>query len=142
MVIPFNRKFVAGVDADPQLKDKLTEELSGILNLSLAAFANVIRTGNFTEPQSCKDAKQEWRLEADQVAQFTNDKCVMESLREVSSQAIYKEYEDWAEESGITRKLGRKNFTSRLVRLGCTLGKGTGGKRMVHGIRIGWKTEH
>jgi putative DNA primase/helicase len=141
MVIPFNRKFVAGVDADPQLKDKLTEELSGILNLSLTAFSSVIRTGNFTEPQSCKDAKQEWRLEADQVAQFTNDKCVMESLREVSSQALYKEYEDWAEESGITRKLGRKNFTSRLVRLGCTLGKGTGGKRMVHGIRIGWKTE-
>lgn len=141
MVIPFNRKFVAGIDADPQLKDKLTEELSGILNLSLAAFSNVIRTGNFTEPQSCKDAKQEWRLEADQVAQFTNDKCVIEPLQEVSSQALYKEYEDWAEESGITRKLGRKNFTSRLVRLGCTLGKGTGGKRMVHGIRIGWKTE-
>lgn len=141
LVIPFNRKFVAGVDADPQLKDKLTEELSGILNLSLVAFSNVIRTGNFTEPQSCKDAKQEWRLEADQVAQFVTDKCTMEPLQEVSSQALYKEYESWAEESGITRKLGRKNFTSRLIRLGCTLGKGTGGTRMVCGIRIGWKTE-
>ncbi|MCB9985031.1 MAG: hypothetical protein H6864_05010 [Micavibrio sp.] len=142
LVIPFNRKFVAGVDADPQLKDKLTEELSGILNLALAAFGNVIRTGNFTEPQSCKDAKQEWRLEADQVAQFVMERCVIEALQEVSSQALYMEYEDWAEKSGITRKLGRKNFTGRLVRLGCTLGKGTGGKRMVHGIRIGWKTEH
>lgn len=141
LVIPFNRKFVAGVDADPQLKDKLTEELSGILNLSLVAFSNVIRTGNFTEPQSCKDAKQEWRLEADQVAQFVTEKCTMEPLHEVSSQALYKEYESWAEESGITRKLGRKNFTTRLIRLGCTLGKGTGGTRMVCGIRIGWKTE-
>lgn len=141
LVIPFNRKFVAEVDADPQLKDKLTEELSGILNLSLVAFSNVIRTGNFTEPQSCKDAKQEWRLEADQVAQFVTEKCTMEPLHEVSSQALYKEYESWAEESGITCKLGRKNFTTRLIRLGCTLGKGTGGTRMVCGIRIGWKTE-
>jgi putative DNA primase/helicase len=140
-VIPFNRKFVAGVDADPNLKTTLLDELSGILNLALFAFGNVIRTGKFTDPQSCLDARQEWRLEADQVAQFIADKCVMEPLQEVSSQALYVEYTGWAEENGITRKLGRKNFTTRLVRLGCTLGKGTGGKRMVHGIRIGWKAE-
>lgn len=140
-VIPFNRKFTMGVDADPHLKTKLLEELSGILNLSLAAFRNVIKTGGFTEPRSCIDAKQEWRLEADQVAQFVAERCVMEPLQEITSNALYIEYTDWALESGITRKLGRKNFTSRLVKLGCTLDKGTGGKRMVCGIRIGWKTE-
>jgi hypothetical protein len=53
MVVPFNRKFTPGVDADPRLKDKLIEELPGILNLALDAYARVIERGAFTEPQSC-----------------------------------------------------------------------------------------
>jgi putative DNA primase/helicase len=69
-VITFNRTFKAGEGADPLLKDKLAEEMAGIINVSIAAFGEVIKHGTFTEPQSCIIAKQEWRIEADQVAQF------------------------------------------------------------------------
>lgn len=140
LVIPFNRQF-KGKDADPHLKDKLIDELSGIMNLALQAFGDVLKRGTFTEPQSCLDAKQEWRIEADQVAQFIEDRCVLEPAHAgIESAALYTEYKSWADDAGIKYGLGHKNFTNRLVRLGCAKHKGTGGKRLIKGIRIGWET--
>lgn len=139
LVIPFNRKFVAGVDADPNLKTDLLKELPGIMNLALGAYRNVIKTNNFTEPQSCIDAKSAWRLEADQVAQFVQERCVLKPNYEVSSSDLYEAYKIWADDAGISKKMGRRNFTNRLVRLGCSLSKGTAGTRLISGIRIGWE---
>jgi putative DNA primase/helicase len=139
IVIPFNNKFL-NEKADTTLKDTLIkEELSGILNLVLQAFGDVIKRGVFTEPQSCLDVKKEWRLEADQVAQFVGEKCVLRSEFETSSSELYETYKSWADDAGITRKLNRKNFANRLVRLGCVLHKGRGGERIIKGIRIGWE---
>ena len=47
-------------------------------DLALTAFAGVIQCGYFTIPESCVRAKEQWRIEADQVAQFVQDRCVME----------------------------------------------------------------
>ncbi|MCB1784571.1 MAG: hypothetical protein KDI13_11340 [Alphaproteobacteria bacterium] len=140
LVIPFNRKFKEGVDADPNLKTKLLDELPGIMNLALQAFGEVVKRNAFTEPESCLSAKLEWKLEADQVAQFIQDHCVLDPKYEVPSKALYDDYRLWADEGGIHRKLNRQNFTKRLVRLGCTTKKGTGGVRIISGIRIGWET--
>jgi putative DNA primase/helicase len=139
LVIPFNRTFKAGVDADPHLKSKLLDELPGIMNLALQAFGNVLKRESFTEPQSCLDAKAEWRKEADQAAQFVEDKCVLNTKYETTSAALYDEYKTWADDAGISRKLNRKNLTNRLIRLGCKPHKGTAGKRIIQGIRIGWE---
>ncbi len=136
LVIPFNRIFKAGVDADPHLKTKLLDELPGIMNLALQAFGEVLKRGTFTEPQSCLSAKQEWRLEADQAAQFVGDKCVIDTEAATESGVLYYEYKLWADEAGISRKLNHKNFTRRIERLGGKAYKGTGGKRMVAGIRL------
>ncbi len=138
LVIPFNNKF-EGTKADPNLKTKLLDELPGIMNIALQAFGEVLERGTFTEPQSCLDAKAEWRKEADQAAQFVEEKCVLIPNCEITSAALYEEYRQWADEVGISRKLNRKNFTLRLFRLGCKPGKTTAGKRMIKGIRIGWE---
>lgn len=140
LVIPFNRIFKAGVDADPHLKTKLTEELPGIMNLTLQAFGEVLKRGTFTEPQSCLVAKQEWRIEADQAAQFVGEKCVIDPAAAMESKALYDEYTAWANDAGISRKLNRKNFTNRIERLGGKRHKGAGGKRKIAGIRLaGWQ---
>ncbi|PJB72851.1 MAG: hypothetical protein CO093_02055 [Alphaproteobacteria bacterium CG_4_9_14_3_um_filter_47_13] len=91
LVIPFNRIF-KGVDADPHLKIKLLDELPGIMNLAMQAFGEVMKRGTFTEPQSCLAAKQEWRLEADQAAQFTDEKCVIKPEAAIGSGELYNEY--------------------------------------------------
>lgn len=139
LVVPFNNTFKEGVNADPHLKDTLSSELQGILNMALDAFGGVLKRGGFTEPQSCLDAKEEWRKEADQVVQFVEEHCVMGEGFEVASGALYADYRVWTDDVGITRKLNQKNFSNRLVRLGCKLHKGTGGKRMIKGIRLGWE---
>lgn len=136
LVVPFNRIFKAGVDADPHLKTKLLEELPGIMNLALKAFGDVLKRRTFTEPQSCLVAKQEWRLDADQAAQFIGEKCVLEPDARIESGILYSEYKRWAENAGISRKLNHKNFTQRIERLGGKLYKGSGGTRMVAGVRI------
>jgi len=135
-VIPFNRKFEHGVDADENLKGKLAAEMPGIINLALQAFSEVLKRGTFTEPESCKQAKQDWRFEADQVAQFLSDLCEVEPSASSTSYELYQKYHFWAETSGIVRKLAHKNFTKRIERLGGKPRKGTGGVRMIDGIRI------
>lgn len=136
LVIPFNRIFKAGVDADPHLKTKLNEELPGIMNLALQAFGEVLKRGAFTEPKSCLDAKNEWRIEADQAAQFFGERCVIDPAAVIESKTLYDGYTVWANDAGISRKLNRKNFTNRIERLGGKPHKGTGGKRMITGIRL------
>lgn len=135
LVIPFNNTFKAGV-ADPHLKEKLAKELSGILNMALQAYGQVLQRNYCTEPQSCLKAKEEWRTEADQVAEFISEMCEKVSGWRTSSKELYEEYEGWAKSAGINRKLGRKGFTNRLLRHDCELDKSTGGIRMIAGIRL------
>jgi len=137
LVIPFNNTFKEGVNANPNLKVELLEELTGILNLALQAVGQVLKTGKFTEPQSCLDAKNEWRLEADQVAQFIEDKCTLSPSSQVESGVLYDAYKRWADENG-RRHVSHKSFVQRLSKRGCQTIKSTNGKRMITGIEENW----
>ena len=117
LVVPFNRRFTPGVDADPRLKHKLIAELPGIMNLALNAYARVIERGAFTEPKSCLQAKKEWRQEADQAAQFLEECCEL-GMCEIQSSDLYSVFCAWAAAAGIHHKLQHKSFTQRLERLG------------------------
>ncbi|MBI5888928.1 MAG: hypothetical protein HZB82_09535 [Deltaproteobacteria bacterium] len=136
IVVPFNRQFKPGVDADPLLKDKLATELPGILNMALAAYADAVRRGTFTEPASCIEAKHAWRLEADQAAQFAEDAIEWATGERETSKAVFDAYQTWADANGIKRPLNRKNLTQRLERLGAKTGRIHGGTRVLHGFRL------
>lgn len=135
-VIHFNRRFSEGVDADPNLKDKLFKEIPGIINTALNAYIGVVARNGFTEPESCKTAKSEWRLEADQVAQFIDENCTKDRKAQTASKDLYSHYQSWASSAGIYKKVTHKSFSQRLDKLGFELVKGTGGMRMVSGVRL------
>ena len=119
LVVRFNRKFDEQDPenlTDPHLKEELFQELPGILRLCLYAYADALNKKSFTEPQSCKEAKQAWRLEADQAAQFVEDRCVKGG--EIGSSELFQAYQTWAYEQGTQKKLAQKTFSERLVRLG------------------------
>ncbi len=136
IILTFNHKF-EGSACDPHLSDKLIAELPGIFNMALDAIAGVIARKAFTDPPSSIDAKQHWRMESDQVAQFLEECCELSKDHHSVSHDIYARYQLWAKEAGSARPLNRKNFTSRLRRFGVEPYKGAGGKRMLHGIRVG-----
>lgn len=135
IVLQFNRVF-AEHEQDKRLKDTLLSELPGILNLALAAIAQVFRRGMFTVPASSEVAKGEWRLEADQVAQFTEEQCVFEAGASIGVSDLYTAYQAWAEAAGIRRHLNKNNFSNRIARLGAERDKGTAGKRNFYGVRL------
>jgi len=100
------------------------------------AIAGVFRRGEFTKAASVEERKKEWRLDCDQVAQFVDDRCVLSPEFFETSYKLYNAYEDWTKEAGVRRLLNRKNFTQRLQKLGAEPERGTGGVRLVGGIKL------
>ena len=132
-VLTFNNRF-EGDRRDPLLKDKLLTELPGILNLCLAAIARVFETGAFTEPASTIEAARQWRLEADQVAQFVEECCRLHR-GEVRKRDLYGAYEQWCDQAGVQRPLKHRTFSNRLERLGIGERR-TGADRFYTGVEI------
>ena len=87
----------------------------------------------FTEPESCKEAKQAWRLEADQAAQFFEEACLKEG--DIGSSDLYQAYLGWAMDQGIRQKLTHKSFSSRVINLGVTWSRKNRGI-MLHGVSL------
>lgn len=133
--IPFNRVFLEH-EQDKNLAEKLKEELPGILNLALAAIGSVFERGYFTETESTKELKNQWRLESDQAAQFCQDCCNPETGHRETSKDLYEAYRAWADDQGINKTLNQNNFTKRLKVLGAVDVKGTGGRRELAGFMI------
>ncbi|MDY0280872.1 MAG: phage/plasmid primase, P4 family [Salinivirgaceae bacterium] len=134
LIVEFNRVFQEH-EQDKNLKRKLATELPGILNLALKAFSGVIQRGEFTIPESCLKAKEQWRLEADQAAQFVQDCCVMESDARVTSAGLYKAYQGWAQAAGIRHQLSKIDFLKRIELLGGKQGRESGARLRI-GIRL------
>ncbi len=116
LILKFDRVFTDD-EKDTSLTGTLKNELPGILNYALGAYANAVMNG-FTKPESSEVAKQEWRLEADQVQQFTEDCCKKSPDEELQSSMLYSAYKWWADANGIHRTLTQKSFRDRLTRLG------------------------
>jgi putative DNA primase/helicase len=118
LVVPFNRQFKPELNnCDPALKDKLVDELPGILRLVLNAYKRALAQG-FTMPESSIEAGKAWRLEADQVAQFVEDCCIVDSNGLERAFETYTCYGFWANRCGIHNKVGLKQFRDRLTLLG------------------------
>lgn len=115
-ILTFNRTFEKA-EQDPQLKDKLIAELPGILNLCLAAYAQALQRG-FTSPASSEAAKNDWRLETDQVAQFVEDTCTREGGHREKSSSVYTQYKNWVDLNGVKQPVSHKTLRDRLTKLG------------------------
>jgi putative DNA primase/helicase len=135
IIIPFNRVF-SEKEQDKNLLKKLKAELPGILNISLTALAGVFKRGHFTEAASVDDLKKQWRMEADQAAQYINECCHRDAGYREKSKDMYQNYRRWADDQGINLKLNRNNFTKRLIVLGADSVKGAGGVRYIAGFKI------
>ncbi len=134
IILTFNNKF-EGKRRDVHLAAKLKDELPGILNMALEGLQRLHERNAFTECISSIEIARQWRMEADQVAQFVADSCETGSGKRTGSGELYLHYLGWAIGAGVKRTLNRNNFTTRLTRLGFASGRGTGGTRMIEGIR-------
>ena len=134
-IVTFPNRFDDKPTRDTSLSEKLAAESSGILNYCIRALSDVYERGSLTEPKSSRDAVDAWRRDTDQVAVFVDEEMILESGASITSKEAYGTYQEWAREAGIKRVLGRKGFTQRLANMGVVADKGTGGTRLLYGIR-------
>ena len=132
MIVTFNRTFQPH-EQNPNLKDDLENELSGILNLALAAYAGALKNG-FTIPASSQQARDEWKLETNQVAQFVIEKCDERPETAENFNELYRCYQGWVHRNHLT-SLTPKTFSSRMQRLGFVRGK-SGNDRKFKGLQL------
>lgn len=116
LLIPFNARFSADdEDYDPMIGDKITEPnaLSYLLNIAIRGAQRLISKGQFTEPQSVKDALESYKADNSTVLSWIDDQDLSEDYflgkpRDVT----YSEFADWCKVSGIksSNVTGKKTF--------------------------------
>ena len=134
IVLTFERTF-APVEQNPRLRFELVEEeLPGIAARVVAALARFVARGRrFDMPVTAERAKEAWRFESDQVAQFFDDRDEMEKLIEsnkhrashqrhkdgpewTSATPLYLAYAAWAKASGHAQ-ISKTKFGSKVKQL-------------------------
>ncbi|MDA9967317.1 hypothetical protein N9D70_01845 [bacterium] len=72
----------------------------------------------FTIPASSQQARDEWKLQTNQVAQFVMDACDVSPAAVESFGQLYKRYQWWVNGNQLTQTLTPKLFSTRLQKLG------------------------
>jgi putative DNA primase/helicase len=107
---------------DHNLRDKLKQEASGILNWALEGLVQWHAKG-LEEPAVVKDATNDYRTDQDVLAHFIATRCTEEDDLESPARDLYQAYKKWAEETneyvmnerGFSNALSERGF--RKVRL-------------------------
>jgi putative DNA primase/helicase len=114
-MVPFD-VIIPKEEQDPQLPDKLREELPGILAWAVRGSLERQREG-LGEPEEVKSATEGYRIEMDVLAAFIEDRCVVNARAEAGATPLYKSYEAWCSEMGEQTET-QTRFGKRLAERG------------------------
>ena len=133
VIITFNRTFQPN-EQNTNLKNELIQELPGILNLALNAYARAIADG-FTIPSSATEASKDWKTETDQVAEFVSDACKTVAEGVTPTATLYDRYLKWCNLNQMRNVLTIKSFSMRMKKLGYQSSK-SGNVRNFRGLAL------
>lgn len=118
---------------DKHLKDKLLEELPGILNWAILGCIEWQNVG-LAEPAEVTRATRDYRHEQDVLGRFIDEMCTIEPEATVGATTLYQAYRAWCDANGehamnvtnLGTELTRRGFDTKktksgIVRLGVTL---------------------
>jgi putative DNA primase/helicase len=134
-ILPFNKKVpeekrISRSELDKKLTS--TEELSGLLNLVIAAVHRLEGNGyQFTVSQAAQVALDAYKFSHDKVEQFMIEEGSRDG-RETMKQ-FYAAYQDWCRENGNVPEQRRK-VKDKLIEKGFIVEVGTGNKEYVFGF--------
>jgi putative DNA primase/helicase len=115
-LIPFTRTF--GPDqADLRLGDVLKAEADGILAWAVQGCLKWQAEG-LRPPKSVHDATEAYRVESDPLANFFEERCVIEPNAQATASDLYKAYLACCEEYGEKRPMTANGFGRRLTERG------------------------
>jgi putative DNA primase/helicase len=131
-LIPFTQRF-DGDRQDPRLPEKLRSELAGVLAWMVEGCLEWQEHG-LGEPDSVREATEQYRAEMDTLAAFIEDRCVVREDVVAPATPLYKQYQMWCDDAGEKPET-QKMFGMRLRERGFVSDKI---KRGPHKDRKGW----
>ena len=128
-LVPFTRIF-ASEEQDKDMLRKLKGEMQGTLAWAVEGCLAWQRNG-LDEPEAVVEATRDYRKEMDEVGEFITECCVLHKNAWVSSENLYREYQDWCRSNGSepmkkTRlgiRLGERGLSSNRITAGANRGK-------------------
>ena len=115
-IIPFDR-VIPVEQRDPNLGEKLSAEMPGILRWAVEGFA-AWKAGGLKAPPIVTAAVRDYREESDETQSFLDECCdVGQGDYQARSSALANSYTYWASQGGH-EKLSNKALTARLQRMG------------------------
>lgn len=136
-IIPFTLNLKPH-ERDKKLEEKLSLEMSGILNWALEGCLKWQQSG-LKEPKVVLDATGNYKAEMDILAPFLEERCYTDEPKNenvrIEAKELYKVYGDWCYQSG-ERQIGNRSFYRMLETKGFGKTKGTGNKSFLTGITL------
>ena len=109
--VRFKRQFID--DADPDLFDKLKEELSGIFSWAIFGLHRLLDQNRFTDSEETRKLMMEYRRANNPVLCFVEDRCTLGEEYETEKVYMYTEYKKYCSANGFTA-MNRENFFREL----------------------------
>ncbi|MFJ7950755.1 phage/plasmid primase, P4 family [Lysinibacillus sp. NPDC096418] len=136
-IIPFTLNLKPH-ERDKKLEEKLSLEMSGILNWALEGCIEWQQSG-IKEPKVVMDATGNYKAEMDILAPFLDEMCYTdepknEAIR-IEAKELYNVYDRWCSQSG-ERQIGNRSFYRMLETKGFGKTKGAGNKTFLTGITL------
>jgi len=120
LTIPEEAKEEGDIKDDKNILSKLKANLSGVLNWAVIGCQEWLKNG-LGIPKEVVKATKEYRTEMDIIANYLEDRCVMEPGSEIEAGELYNDWKDWCEHNGehpgtqrnLTSKLGDRKIEKR-----------------------------
>jgi putative DNA primase/helicase len=85
---------------DPGLTDKLSAELSGILNWGITGYRRLVTRGHFIQPDSAREAVDDIETLGSPVKAFVRDYCEVGPGLSIAVDELYEEWRQWCDDEG------------------------------------------
>lgn len=126
LVVPFDQSFLGREDRG--LEERLAKELPAVLAWAVAGWLDYQRAGSLQPPESVTAATSSYRVNNDHLAQFIEDRCILNPHMYVRSSLLWSEWEAWCT-SGNVRPGTNRTFKADLEAHGIVHERGMEGVR-------------
>ena len=134
-VIGFDRHFTES-EQDKQLKNKLKEELSGILNWAIEGLKAYYDEGLNT-PDIIGNSTEDYASSSDKMGNFINDELDASQKNNISVKEAYEKYNEWCDLNGYHTE-NKANFIAELKAKGIFKDRGMVSGKQVRNIIAGY----
>lgn len=111
-LIPFTES-IPKEEQDPCLKDKLIEELPGILAWAVRGCIKWQTEGGLQDPKVVIEAINEYRSSMDVLKHYLDDQIELSADAKIGTTDLYKDYKQWCQDNGH-RPFSQITFSNRL----------------------------